>query len=250
MFSGRLKATVVLLFSFLIVGCSSIPSQSDDESYANDPLEGFNRVMWSLNYDFFDPYILRPAALAYVNYTPTPLRKGISNALSNLDEPSSMVNNLLMGNGEAALNNFGRFWINSTLGLLGLFDVAGKAGIVAEDRAFSDAVGHYGVANGPYFMIPAYGPATTREATDLVDNMYAPLSYLNIWAGVGKWALEGLESRAELVAQEPLLEASPDPYAFTRDVYLQRRDYKAQIESDEVDEAEEDFLDEYLEDEF
>ncbi len=251
MFSGRLKGVIVVLFTFLVIGCSSTPDQATYyESHPNDPFEGFNRAMWSVNYEFFDPYILRPTALAYVNYTPRPLRRGIANVLSNLDEPASMVNNLLMGNGEAALNNFGRFWLNSTFGLLGLFDVAGDAGLVAEDRVFSDTLGHYGVGNGPYFMIPAYGPATTREATDLVDNMYVPLSYLNIWAGLGKWALEGLESRAGLVAQEPLLEASPDPYAFTRDVYLQRRDYKAQIELDEVDEAEEDFLDEYLEDEF
>jgi phospholipid-binding lipoprotein MlaA len=80
--------------------------------------------------------------------------------------------------------------------------------------------------------------------------MYLPLSYLNIWGVVGKWAFEGLETRAALVSQEPTLEASPDPYAFTRDVYLQRRDYKAQIAPDEVDEDEEDLFDEFLEEDF
>ncbi len=251
MFLRCIKGIIVTVFTLLILGCSSTPDQTTHyEPHLNDPFEGFNRAMWSINYEFLDPYILRPTAMAYVNYTPTPVRKSIANVLSNLDEPASMINNLLMGNGETALNNFNRFWINSTFGLLGLLDIAGEAGIVAEERVFSDTLGHYGIGNGPYFMIPAYGPAITRESTDLVDNMYIPLSYLNIWAGLGKWALEGLENRAELAAQEALLEASPDPYAFTREVYLQRRDYKAQIESDEFDEAEEDFLDEYLEDEF
>lgn len=258
---ARLKGVLLVLFSLLLFGCSSTPEQVaqdaevdqqvlEYESHPNDPLEGFNRAMWSFNYDFVDPYLVRPVAIAYVEYTPTPIRSGIANFLSNLDEPSSMINDLLMGNGAEAVNHFNRFWINSTFGILGLFDVAGAAGLVEEDRAFSDALGHYGVGNGPYLMVPGYGPLTTREVTDGVDSMYLPLSYLNFWGAVGKWALEGLETRAALVSQEPILEASPDPYAFTRDVYLQRRDYKAQIEPEELDEEEEDFLDDYLDEEF
>ncbi|WED25846.1 MlaA family lipoprotein [Vibrio sp. DW001] len=261
MFVTRFKGVLVILITLLAVGCSSTPEQTAQdaeinqqvlggEAHPNDPLEGFNRAMWSFNYDFVDPYLFRPVALAYVGYTPTPLRKGIANFLSNLDEPSSMINDLIMGNGEEAVNHFNRFWINSTFGILGLFDIAGAAGIVEDDRAFSDALGHYGVGNGPYFMVPAYGPVTTREVTDLVDGMYSPLSYLNIWGSLGKWALEGLESRAALVSQEPILEASPDPYAFTRDIYLQRRDFKAQVEPEEVNEEEEDYLDDYLDEEF
>ncbi|MDB1123332.1 MlaA family lipoprotein [Vibrio algarum] len=261
MFIARLKGVLVVFFTILLLGCSSTPEQAAldtevdqqvlaNEPHPNDPIEGFNRAMWSFNYDFVDPYLFRPIAVAYVEYTPTPIRTGISNFLSNLDEPSSMINDLIMGNGKEAVNHFNRFWINSTFGILGLFDIAGAAGIVEDDRAFSDAIGHYGVGNGPYLMVPAYGPLTTRELTDTVDSMYLPLSYLNFWGAVGKWALEGLESRAALVSQEQMLEASPDPYAFTRDVYLQRRDYKAQIEPEELDEEEEDFLDDYLDEEF
>lgn len=250
MYQFWLLIAVVLALS----GCAGTPNDSEDgegssvveESEANDPLEGFNRAMWTLNYDYLDPYIVRPAAIAYVDYTPSPIRTGISNFLGNLDEPSSIINNLLMGNGTKALDHFNRFWINSTFGLLGLIDIASAAGITDHDeKAFSDAVGHYGVGNGPYVMIPGYGPWTVRESVDVVDSTYAPLSYLNIWAGLGKWALEGLETRAALVPQEAMLDNSPDPYALTRDAYLQRQDFNAEIE-EEYNEEEEAYLDEYL----
>ncbi|TOM52106.1 ABC transporter, partial [Vibrio parahaemolyticus] len=91
---------------------------------------------------------------------------------------------------------------------------------------------------------------TLREVTDTVDGMYLPLSYLNIWAGLGKWALEGLEKRALLVPQEAQLDSSPDPYVLTRDVYIQRQNFKAEIDTvEEVNPEEEALLDEYL-DEF
>jgi phospholipid-binding lipoprotein MlaA len=153
-----------------------------------------------------------------------------------------------MGNGGKALDHFNRFWINTTFGLVGLIDIASAAGITDHnEKAFSDAVGHYGVGNGPYVMVPGYGPWTVREATDVVDGMYVPLSFLNIWAGLGKWALEGMETRATLVNQEVLLDNSPDPYALTRDAYIQRQNFKAEVETDDYDEAEEAYLDEYLE---
>jgi len=95
-------------------------SEYVEESHPNDPFEGFNRAMWDINYEYLDPYLVRPVSLAYVGYTPVPVRSGISNFLANLDEPASMVNNLFMGNGEKALDHFNRFWINSTFGLLAL----------------------------------------------------------------------------------------------------------------------------------
>lgn len=252
MMLNRLTRIFSLSLLLILVGCSSAP---DDAAGAdpdvNDPLEGFNRAMWTVNYDYLDPYVVRPVSLAYVDYVPSPVRTGLSNFLSNLDEPASMINNLLMGNGKKALDHFNRFWLNSTFGLLGLIDIASEAGISKhEEKAFSDAVGHYGVGNGPYVMAPGYGPLTVRETTDLVDSTYVPLSYLNIWASIGKWAIEGMESRAELVSQEAMLENSPDPYALTREVYLQRRDFKAEIEQPEYNQEEEEYLDDYLDEGF
>ncbi|WP_390623765.1 MlaA family lipoprotein [Vibrio gallicus] len=238
-----------LLLASLLVGCASAPSD-EYESHPNDPFEGFNRTMWDFNYEILDPYLVRPVSLGYVDYTPVFIRTGISNFLSHLDEPSSALNDLLMGNGQLALNHFNRFWINSTFGVLGLYDAASQGGIAKMDeRTFSDVLGYYGVGNGWYFMIPAYGPWTLRQAGDFADDFYPPLSFLNIWASLGKWFFEGMEGRAALVSQEEQLANSPDSYSLSRDVFLQRRDYKAMVSDNEkVDEEEEDYLDDYLDD--
>jgi phospholipid-binding lipoprotein MlaA len=242
---GMFIAILVVLLS----GCAS-NSAIEAESHPNDPLEPFNRAMWSFNYDFLDPYLVRPVSLTYGYVMPGFARKGVANFLANLDEPASVVNNLVMGNGDLALLHLNRFWVNTTFGVAGLMDIASQGGLdKEEERVFSDAVGHYGVGNGWYVMIPAYGPLTTRELTNYADNLYPPLSYLNFWASFGKWLLEGVETRIELVDQESLIENSPDPYALTRDVYLQRRDYRAEVSNAPiVNEQEEDDLDAYLDD--
>ncbi|CAM4020167.1 MlaA family lipoprotein [Vibrio neonatus] len=253
-----------ILIVILMAGCASHSQQdqsqqgqlqqesaeSDTTSNVNDPFEGFNRIMWDFNYEILDPYLVRPVSLTYTGYTPRFIRTGISNFLANLDEPASMVNNLLMGNGSLALTHLNRFWINTTFGVAGLYDAASHGGIAKQDeRAFGDVLGKWGVGNGWYFVFPAYGPWSLREAGDFADGLYPPLSYLNFWAGLGKWVFEGMEIRAALVSQESTLENSPDPYVLTRDVFLQRRDYKAEVTDEEaVDEDQEDYLDSYLDD--
>ncbi|MES9076933.1 MlaA family lipoprotein, partial [Cutibacterium acnes] len=137
---SRLLRIAMLLLMLVLAGCNSVPENPHNESHPNDPLEGFNRAMWKINYDYLDPYLARPVSLAYVDYVPSPLRRGLANFLSNLDEPASMVNNLIMGNGEKALDHFNRFWLNSTFGLLGLIDIASEAGIRKhDDKQFGDA---------------------------------------------------------------------------------------------------------------
>jgi phospholipid-binding lipoprotein MlaA len=243
----QLFKLLLLVSSLVLVGCSSAPDEKAGKSEVNDPLEGFNRTMWSFNIDYLDPYVIRPAAVAYVNYVPVPVRKGLSNIFSNLDEPASMVNNILMGNGRKAADHFNRFWINSTFGLFGLIDIASAAGIEKhDDKSLSDAIGHYGVGNGPYVMLPAVGPYTPRNVAGFVDSSYAPLSYLNIWGMIGKYTVSGLETRASLINQEAMLDNSPDPYALTRDAFLQHQDFKAEINNDNYDKEQEDNIDEYL----
>ncbi|PMH41007.1 ABC transporter [Vibrio sp. 10N.286.49.B3] len=263
-----LRYTIMSTPLILLLGCSSAPDTEQtslDEPRLETSLvyeenlpdssegmfEGFNRAMWDLNSDYLDPYFVRPVSVAYVGYTPTPLRRAIANFLANLDEPSSVINNAIMGNGEKAVTHFNRFWINSTFGLLGLIDIAGAAGITKlDDKAFGDAIGHYGVGMGPYLMLPGYGPVTVREAADTVDGMYLPLSYLNFWSSVGKWAFEGMEKRALLIPQEAQLENSPDPYVLTRDIYIQRQNFKAEVDIDTYDEEEEAYFDDYLDEDF
>ena len=223
--------------------------ESGSHSDVYDPLEGFNRAMWDLNYNYLDPYIARPVSLAYVDYVPSPLRTGLSNFFANLDEPASMVNSLIMQNPKDAVTHFNRFWINTVFGLAGVIDIATAADITTPgDRAFGDSLGYYGVGNGPYFMVPFYGPVTLREGVgDTADGLYLPLSLLTFWQSLGKWALEGMEDRAALVSQEALLEASPDPYVFTRDAYIQHKNFKASGgEVSEEEPVDEEYLDDFL----
>lgn len=251
--SSKFTLATVALTVTLLSGCASQQETSGAPTLKhNDPLESFNRAMWTVNYDYLDPYLLRPAAIGYVTYVPYPVRKGLSNFLANLNEPSNALNNLLMGKGAVAIDHFNRFWINSTFGLFGLIDIASYAGLTKYDnKTFSDAIGHYGVPNGPYVMLPAVGPKTVRNSGELVDRLYLPLSYLNIWMGLGKWALEGLDSRATLVSQEALLKNSPDPYALVKEGYLQQEDFRADIKTDtQHDKKTEDYLDKYMDENF
>lgn len=211
---------------------AEVDAQGDDYGSVPgvyDPFEGFNRAMWDLNYNYLDPYIARPVSLAYVDYVPSPVRTGLMNFISNLEEPASMVNSIIMLEGKQAVTHFNRFWINSTFGLAGLIDIATAADIrKPSNRAFGDAMGFYGMGNGPYFMVPMYGPVTLREGVgDTVDGLYFPLNLLSFWQSLGKWALEGMEDRAALVNQEGILKDSPDPYVFTRDAYLQNKAFRA-----------------------
>ncbi|CAH0534073.1 Intermembrane phospholipid transport system lipoprotein MlaA [Vibrio stylophorae] len=230
-----------------LTGCSSTNSDG-----VSDPFEPVNRVMWDFNYHIVDPYLYRPTALFYAEYVPSPIRTGTANFLANLDEPISFVSTLLMGEGEIALDHFNRFWINSTFGIAGIFDVASAAGIVAEERQLGDTLGHYGVGHGPYLMIPFYGPTTFREGTGDIGGFFVPTLFdLNFYQGAAKWGLQGLDDRAAAVGQEPLIEASPDSYIFVRDAYLQNRDFRASggeinLEQDEQDDEDlNEFIDEF-----
>lgn len=261
--------TFLILISLLMSGCSSAPDEIEADKSAvsasnanrdktpteisstyvddsGDPLEGFNRTMWMINYDYLDPYLVRPASIVYMEWTPSPIRIGFNNFLDNLDEPASALNNLLMGNGQLAVKSFSRFWINTTIGLLGLIDVATMADIPRNSREFGDVLGHYGVGNGPYVMLPGYGPVTPRDLTDTVDSMYIPLNWLNFWQKATKWAFQGLESRYELISQEGLLKDSPDPYSLSKSIYLQHQDFKADIKEEPEEALDEQLLEEYL----
>lgn len=248
----------------VLLGCSSAPEEQEtsseiqiepnsesvnnqsDNDQDSDPLEGFNRMMWGINYDVLDPYVVRPLSIAYMEWTPDPVHSAWNNFLDNLDEPASALNNLFMGEGTLAAQNFSRFWINSTIGLLGLIDVATMADIPRTTREFGDVLGHYGVPNGPYLMVPAYGPVTPRDFADTVDTLYMPLNWLVFWQKATKWGFQGLEARYELIAQEGMLANSPDSYQLSKSIYLQHQDNKALIEKEPEEALDEDLLEEYL----
>ncbi|WP_447871552.1 phospholipid-binding lipoprotein MlaA [Serratia fonticola] len=223
------RLTGLAFATVLLVGCASSPG--DDPQGRSDPLEGFNRAMFNFNYNVMDPYVLRPVAVAWRDYVPTPARNGLSNFTSNLEEPASMVNEFLRGNPYQGMKHFNRFFLNTLLGMGGLIDVASMANpklAREEPRRFGGTLGNYGVGYGPYVHLPVYGSFTIREdGGDWADSVYPVLSYLTFWMSAGKWVVEGVETRAQLLDSDGLLRNSSDPYVMVRDAYFQRHDFLA-----------------------
>ncbi|MDF7681483.1 phospholipid-binding lipoprotein MlaA [Enterobacteriaceae bacterium ESL0689] len=214
----------------LLAGCAS--SGSDDQlQQRSDPLEGFNRTMFDFNFNVVDPYILRPVAVAWRDYVPQPARNGLSNFSNNLTEPALMVNDFLKGSPYKGMVHFTRFFLNTVLGMGGFIDVAGMANPKlqrVEPQRFGSTLGHYGVGYGPYMQLPFYGSFTPREDIgDMADNLYPVLSWLTWPMFIGKWAVDGVESRAQLLNSDGLLRQSTDPYIMVREAYFQRHDFIA-----------------------
>lgn len=258
---------IVILTLLTLGGCAS-KQQVDDQTSSNDayaeqknekyadtrdPIEGLNRVIWDFNYDILDAYILRPTTVAYVEYIPMPARNGLHNAALNLEEPSNSVNNLLQGKVAGSLVSLGRFVLNSTVGILGIFDVATKMGLEREEEEFGEVLGVYGFGTGAYLMIPAMGPNDIRSFVgDIVDTSYFPLQDLNIYVSVLRGGIKALENRAQLLEQEANLNQSLDPYAFVKNAYFQNLEFrvsdgktadKPEVLQKEEEQGFEDFLD-------
>ncbi|PJG60695.1 hypothetical protein CUC53_01165 [Aeromonas cavernicola] len=198
------------------------PKATSTAADPRDPFQGANRAMWAVNYDVLEPYVARPVVHGYARYIPQGMKDGIENLVENFNEPSSMVNHLLVGDLKGAGTNLGRFTLNSTLGLLGIFDVAKHAGLERSQLEMDTVLGKADIGEGAYLMVPVYGPTTTRELVgDTVDTLYFPYALLTLPFRVAHWALDGVNSRAKLIDQERIIDNALDPYALTKDFYLQ-----------------------------
>lgn len=199
---------------------SVIPRPAKDP----DPWIGMNRKLWSFN-EVLDNAILTPIARGYRAVMPDLLEEGISNFFDNLQVPGTALNQLLQGKPGSMVSDLGRFGLNSTVGVLGLFDVATGAGLPQHDEDFGQTLAVWGVAQGPYFMIPIRGPSTvTATGGMFVDALTNPIRYIrNVPVRNTTYALYFLDLRKRLLSAEVLV--SGDEYLFVRDAYLQRRDY-------------------------
>lgn len=256
---GKNLTACVLISGLAIagLGTKAYANENPQEEYAapvhSDPLETINRSIWDFNYQVLDKHLLRPAAVFYRDHIPEPAQDGIYNFVSNLDEPYSVVNNLLQGKFGYAANATGRFLVNSTVGVLGIFDVANELGMERKQDEFGEVLATWGVGEGAYLMMPAMGPTTVRnEAGDLVDNLYFPLEALHFWQSVSLKVLKGIHLRAKYMEQETLLENSLDPYIFIQEAYYQQREFDIYdgvvpkvADSDEFDD---DYVDDYVDD--
>ena len=250
--SSKLKL-LATLFLLALTGCSSTPKVENSASAPLDPLESINRPFWDFTWDYADKYVLKPTSQAYVEHVNEDVRTGLFNMAMNLNEPSSIINNLLQGKFSAAAKNTGRFVLNSTIGLFGIFDPASDFGWTREQEEFGEVLGVYGVGDGPYLVVPALGPTSVREEVgDYVDRFYWPLAIIDFWPNLLRVGVIGLEQRAALVDQEQLIKDSVDSYEFVKNAYFQNMKYKVYdgnppIEIDESEEDLEAFMDEFEE---
>jgi len=200
----------------------------------SDPFEATNRSVLEFN-TAFDDNLLRPAAEAYRDNVPAPMRTGLRNFLRNLNEPVIFANNVLQLRMLDAGHTLMRFYINTTAGGLGVFDVATPSGIKRRTGDFGQTLHGWGVPDGPFLMLPFLGPTTVRDALgDGVDAVASPVGLLTGAAtsaitsqllGAGRGALGGLDLRAENIETlEALRNESLDYYARLRSVVRQRRD--------------------------
>ena len=259
------KITLAVLFTTL-AACSTKPQTATADVAVNnaevatvqpdvepmtderDPFESVNRSMWTFNYDYLDAYLLKPVTKGYMAVVPKPARTGLSNMVNNLSEPASFINGLLQGKPKSSAISAGRFLLNSTVGVVGLFDVATSAGLELKEEDFGQTLGVWGIGHGPFLMIPARGPSTVRNlAGDLVDNLYFPMSVLNTPQTIAKFTIGALSGREALMQQEKLLNDSLDPYAFVKDAYFQRQEYQQYDGNPPAAEVDEEALEEFLE---
>jgi phospholipid-binding lipoprotein MlaA len=219
-----IRASLPALCLVLLAGCAVQPPAKPDP---RDPWERMNRVTYKFN-DKLDKAFLRPVARTYRKVTPQPVRRGVSNFLSNLSYPLVMANDLLQGQFKPFVNDTVRLVMNTTMGVGGLFDPASRAGLDRNDRDFGQTLGKWGLKPGPYLVIPLLGPSDVRDTVGrAVDGYGDPRNYLgNDWAIYGLWALGFLDLRTQLLDTTRLIDSAYDPYAFVRNAYLQNRAYK------------------------
>lgn len=220
-----LHKTIILLMVVVLGACAT--TQQNERVARIDPLEPMNRAVFTFN-ENLDQYVVKPAAEAYKFVLPDAFRKGVTNFFSNIGDIFVAANNLLQGKPKEATSDIGRFLVNSTIGILGFFDVATDMGLDKHTEDFGQTLGVWGLSDGPYVVLPLFGPSTVRDtvglAVDLKTDFVLNTNQLNSDERIGVTAVRVLDKRANLLDAGQLLEdAAFDKYSFLRDSYLQRR---------------------------
>lgn len=213
---------LALVTSLALGGCAHRPSYEPA-----DPLEPVNRQIFAFN-NTVDRYVAEPVARGYVKVIPAPVRGGISNFLDNLGYPVVIVNDLLQLKLWQATRDTGRFLFNTTVGLAGILDPATDIGLHANNEDFGQTLGHWGVGEGWFLMLPFLGPSTNRDLVGSVaDGFATPVYYLEgpyqEETRVGLIVIGAIDTRAGLLGTEKLMADQLDPYVFLRSAYLDRR---------------------------
>jgi phospholipid-binding lipoprotein MlaA len=171
---------------------------------------------------------VKPVAKGYVKVVPPPIRMGVTNFFGNFRDVTTATNGLLQGKFKQAASDVGRVGFNTTMGLLGIFEVASRLGFPKHDEDFGQTLGYWGVKDGPYLVLPFLGPSNLRDAVGLIPDFYLTDPQFYVFnTGPESWIALGVRyvnTRANLLEAEKVFrEAAFDEYSFLRDAYLQRR---------------------------
>lgn len=231
----KMKKIIKIFTIVLSLTAICLPSYSKTE----DCFEPVNRAIFSFNMGI-DKIIFKPVAQGY-SYLPTPIKSGVKNATNNVSYLIQIPNQFLQGKFSQGINDTGRFLINTTVGIFGLFDPASKIGLKKnENEDYGQTLGSWGVGHGCYLMLPVLGPTTLRDSVGRVGNIFLDPFYLstvgdkemllgnNLGDGTywGETALDKTNWRAENIQSlEDLEKNTIDLYASVRSLYLQRRNY-------------------------
>jgi phospholipid-binding lipoprotein MlaA len=222
----RIKKTQLGML-FLVLGLAS-NAYPVTQLNPVDPYEPFNRVMYKFN-DILDRAILKPIATVYSKIIPKPITKGISNMYTNIDTLPTVANDLLQFNFYQATSDAWRLVINTTIGILGFFDVATEIGLDPNKEDFGLTLAQWGYKKSNYLILPFFGPSTPRDAIGLPVDYYIFSIYPHIHPPLTRYEIYGLgvvSRRADLLSfQSVLQQAAVDKYVFMRDAYMQRRAY-------------------------
>jgi phospholipid-binding lipoprotein MlaA len=219
--TAAVRWILILLAVWVMGGCANSGNPID-------PWEKSNRFFYNLN-DGMDKYALKPASDVYVKIVPEPIRTCLQNGFDNMEYGNVIVNDFLQGNWHQGASDSVRMFINSTVGIGGLFDVASHMDLPSHDNDFGITLGKWGVQAGPYMVLPFFGPSTARDAPGILVGLATePIVYIAdmpLAAAASLEAVETLVQRARAESEVRFRDAAAiDPYIFTRDAYLQYRE--------------------------
>jgi|TARA_B110000914_G_C15519070_1_gene475681 phospholipid-binding lipoprotein MlaA len=213
----------------------------------NDPFEDINQITFAVN-EALDNTLAKPAAQIYGDITPPFIQNRVTRFFKNLAEIDTFINQALQGKPKLAFQDFGRFTINSTIGLFGFFDVASKMGLEIHDEDFGQTLGVWGVPSGPYIMLPIIGPSNVRDlmSRPISSFLSGTFAMTDTDVKLALTALDALETRERYLDFEALI--TGDRYTFVKDAYIQSRDYEISDGLSDEDDFLEDLDDFLLED--
>jgi phospholipid-binding lipoprotein MlaA len=210
---------------FLVACAAGLLGGCATSGNPKDPIEGFNRAMYGVH-DGIDTVLLKPVATGYDTITPDLVQTGVTNFFANINDIMTATNNLLQGKPKQAVSDLGRVAVNSTIGILGIFDAASGMGLEKHDEDFGQTMGVWGVGEGAFVFLPIMGPRTVRDAAGIyMDIWFDPVNYIDhVPTRNTIWAVRIVNLRANLLPADKVIEeAALDKYSYIRDAYLQNR---------------------------